>query len=130
MTGRTVLRAVGATSAAWGALLLAAGSEVWLAVDARRPGEFERRATSVLGVRHLLQGLAQVGAPGPTVVPVVAVDLTHAASMAWLARRDPHYRRPALVSGGVALVSALVTATAGWASHASRSYAGSPAPSE
>ncbi|EWT00366.1 hypothetical protein N865_16050 [Intrasporangium oryzae NRRL B-24470] len=130
MSGPGVLRVVGAAGAAWGVVLLARGAEVWRAVDATRPGENERLATTALGARHVLQGLAQAAAPRLTVAPVIGVDLVHAASMAWLAGRDPRYRRPAVVSGGVALLSALVTATAAWASHASRSYAGSPPPSQ
>lgn len=130
MSGRSVLRVVGAAGAAWGIVLLTRGSAVWHAVDTRHPDENERLATSVLGARHVLQGVAQLAGPRLTVVPVLGVDLTHAASMAWLARRHPRYRRPALVSGGVALLSALVTGAAARGARGPRSYAVSPAPTE
>jgi hypothetical protein len=114
VSGGTVLpRVVGAAGLAWGAVLLARGDQVWRAVEGRAPDEVEQLATQVLGVRHQVQGLAQLVAPRASGGVVVAVDVLHASSMAALAVVSPRHRRAALVTGGVALASAALT-------HASR----------
>ncbi len=104
-------RAVGAGGLAWGVVLLARGDEVWHAVEGRAPDDVERLAMQVLGVRHQVQGLAQLVAPGASSATVVAVDVLHAASMAGLAVASPRHRRAALLTGGVALASAALTHT-------------------
>ncbi|MEO7446799.1 MAG: hypothetical protein ABI336_00890 [Humibacillus sp.] len=103
-------RLIGLAGAAWGGVLLVWGDDLWRAVERRDPGDAERLVTRVLGVRHLVQGLAQVAAPSALRGPVV-VDALHAASMLPLALVDPGYRRPALLSGGLALLSAIATAS-------------------
>lgn len=67
----------------------------------------------LLGGRLLLQGALEVGRPSRTVLLVGAgVDATHALSMLVIAAAS-RYRRPALVSAGIAAGSAgLATAAA------------------
>jgi hypothetical protein len=107
--GTLLPRVAGAGGIAWGAVLLARGDEVWRAVEGRDPDPVEELGMRALGGRHLLQGLAQLAAPRRTAPLVVAVDLVHAGTMAALAVASPSRRRAAVVTGGVALVSALVT---------------------
>jgi hypothetical protein len=102
-------RLVGAAGTAWGVLLLVRGDQVWRRVEHRPPSEVEDLAIRTLGVRHLVQGVAQVVAPRATGTAVVAVDLVHAATMAALAAASPQRRRAALVTGSVALASAGLT---------------------
>ena len=102
-------RLVGAAGVAWGAVLLTRGDEVWRSVEGRSPGGAEDGALRVLGVRHVVQGLAQVVAPRATAPVAVAVDVVHAASMAALAAVSPSRRRAAAVTGGVSLLGAALT---------------------
>jgi hypothetical protein len=111
--GAVLPRVAGAGGIAWGVVLLARGDEVWQVLEGRAPGDVERLATQVLGVRHQVQGLAQLVAPRASGGVVVAVDVLHASSMAALAVVSPRHRRAALFTGGVALASAALT-------HASR----------
>jgi hypothetical protein len=117
VSGRTLPRLVGLAGIAWGAVLLARGDDLWQAVEGRGPTDDEQLVTGILGARHVLQGVAQVLAPRLTRVPVVLVDVGHAASMVALAAREPRYQRPALASGAVALTSAALTGLSRAASH-------------
>jgi hypothetical protein len=67
----------------------------------------------VLGVRSAVQGAAQLAWPTPALAWLgAAVDGAHAASMALVAARSPQYRRAAMRSGVVAIVTAAMLATA------------------
>ncbi len=111
MSRATVLpRVVGVAGAAWGAVLLTRGDDVWRRLEARDPDVIEELGLRLLGGRHLLQGVAQVLAPRLTSGVVVAVDLTHVATMGALAAGSPSRRRAALTTAAVALASAVATA--------------------
>ncbi len=110
--GAVLPRLAGAGGLAWGALLLARGDHVWAVLEGRDPDAVEELGIRALGGRHLLQGVAQLAAPRATGGLVVAVDVLHAATMGVLAAASPTRRRAALVTGGVALASAAVTAGA------------------
>lgn len=110
--GALLPRLTGTGGIVWGAVLLARGDEVWRRLEGRTPDLVEELGTRVLGGRHLLQGLGQLVAPRATSGLVVAVDLTHAATMAALAVASPSRRRAATVTGAVALASALTTSAA------------------
>jgi hypothetical protein len=117
MTGPTrasdrLSRRAGIASALWGAALLTAGRDLWYVVDGRRPGAVDEAAVRFLGARHLTQGTLQAVRPSRFQRLYVTVDVTHAASMFWLAAVDERRRRPALVSGTAALASAAVTLAA------------------
>ncbi len=111
-SGTTMPRLIGLGGAAWGLTLLLRRDEIWTAVDGHTPDADEELVTSILGARHVLQGVAQLVAPRLTRVPVIAVDVIHAGTMVWFARRYSEHAKPALVSGVVALTSAALTATA------------------
>jgi hypothetical protein len=102
---RTATRVLAALGAAWGLTLLLQPGAV---VDRLCP-EFPRSRlwiARVLGARLVVQHAAVLALPeGRLVGAASGVDLLHAASMAPLVR-SPRYRRAALVSGGVAAVSA------------------------
>jgi len=67
----------------------------------------------LLGARLLAQGITAALWPRRQVAALSAgVDATHAASMVLAAVVEPRFRRPALISGAVALASALVSARA------------------
>jgi hypothetical protein len=102
-------RLVGLAGAVWGGVLLVWGDDVWRALERRDPGDTERLVTRVLGVRHLVQGIAQAALPTAVSRPAVLVDVAHAVTMLPLVAAPAH-RRPALLSGGVALLAALATA--------------------
>jgi hypothetical protein len=112
-------RRAGVASALWGAALLTVGRDLWYVVDGRRPGTVDEAAVRFLGARHLTQGTLQAAMPSRFLRLYVAVDVTHAASMFWLAAVDERRRRPALVSGAAALTSAAIT-LAGRRSRATR----------
>ncbi len=104
---RTLTRLLAGLGIGWGlALLLRPG-----AVADRLCPEYPRSrvwVVRVLGARLLLQHAAVLARPGVRLVGVASgVDLLHAASMVPLLRL-PRYRRAALVSGGVAALSAAV----------------------
>jgi hypothetical protein len=105
-------RRAGIASAFWGTTLLAAGRDLWYVLDGHRPGAVDEAAVRFLGTRHLTQGTLQATMPTRFQRLYVAVDVTHAASMFWLAAVDERRRRPALVSGAAALASAAVTLAA------------------
>ena len=107
-TRRVVLtRLLAALGLTWGAALLLRPRAL---VDALCP-EYPRSrvwVVRVLGARLLAQYAGVLAAPGARLVGAASgVDLLHAASMVPLLR-SPRYRRAALVSGGVAAVSAAV----------------------
>ncbi len=107
--GALLPRVAGAGSLAWGAVLLARGDRVWAMVEGRDPDVVEELGIRTLGGRHLLQGATQLVAPRRTARVAVAVDVLHAATMGALAVASPTRRRAALVTGGVALLSAGLT---------------------
>lgn len=68
----------------------------------------DARVIRVLGARTLAQGAVLVARPDRRSSRASAgVDATHALTMFALAAVAPRYRRPALLSAGIALVSAL-----------------------
>jgi hypothetical protein len=105
-------RTSGVLAALWGAALLRAGRDVWYVVDGRFPTPGDEAAVRFLGARHLTQGVLQAAMPSRFQRLYIAVDVTHAASMFWLAAVDERRRRPAVVSGVAALVAASVTLAA------------------
>ena len=110
MSGEASLsRLAGAGGLTWGTVLLADGDEAWHSIEHRTPDDIEQVAIRALGVRHLVQGFAQLTAPRAASGPVIIIDLVHAASMAALAAASPRHRRAAMVTGSVALVSAGLT---------------------
>lgn len=112
--GRTsdasLMRALGVGGIAWGAALLTAGPQIWRYLDDRGPTEIDQIALRFLGARHLATGVVQVFFPGHFQRLEIAVDLIHSATMVALAAADPPRRRPALVTAGVALASAVGSA--------------------
>ncbi|MEP6630352.1 MAG: hypothetical protein ABJA89_07760 [Lapillicoccus sp.] len=105
-------RVTGALGLMWGVVLMARGRDVWVAVDGRVPARVDELALPVLGVRHFMQGGAQVMAPGRFQRLFVGVDVAHALSMVAVAAVDERRRRPALVSGVAAGAIAWLSATA------------------
>jgi hypothetical protein len=103
----TATRLLAALGVGWGLTLLVRPEAV---IDRLCP-EFPRSRlwlARVLGARLLVQHGALLAAPESRLVGAASgVDLLHAASMVPLLR-SPHYRRAALISGGVAAVSAAV----------------------
>ena len=104
---RRTTRLLAGLGAGWGLLLLLRPADV---VDRLCP-EFPRSllwTARVLGGRLVVQHVAVLAAPGTRLVGAASgIDLLHAASMVLLIRY-PRYRRAALISGGVAAVSAAV----------------------
>jgi hypothetical protein len=82
---------------------------VWQRMLGRACDADEQLVTQLLGLRHVVQGLALVAAPGAVRGPAVATDLTHGLSMVALAGWRPRYARPALTSTAVALAAAVLT---------------------
>lgn len=122
-TGRApVVRAGGVVGMAWGVVLLVRGRSVWQALSGADPTPGDELAIRFLGARHLAQGALQVGAPTHGQRLYIVVDVIHAATMGALAVADPARRRPAALTGSVALVSAATTlaARAGRAGRAGR----------
>jgi hypothetical protein len=117
MTGATtgsdrLSRTSGVLAGLWGTALLRAGSDVWYVVDGHRPTPGDEAAVRFLAARHLTQGVLQVAMPSRFQGLYIAVDLTHAASMFWLAAVSERCRRPAMVSGVAALATATITLAA------------------
>ena len=91
-------------------------------VELRQPapgdgrGEAAWRAVRRVGPDGTMQPLRfatlQAATPSRFQRLYVAVDVTHAAAMFWLAAVDERRRRPALVSGTAALASAALTLAA------------------
>ena len=104
---RAVTRLLASLGAGWGLTLLARPRAT---VDRLCP-EYPRSRVWVvrlLGARLLAQHAAVLAAPGGRlVVAASGIDLLHAATMVPLLR-EPRYRRAALISGGVAALSAAV----------------------
>jgi len=102
----TPTRVSGALSAALGTALLLRPSAITRLVSGGgdTPSDLVAR---ILGGRQLLQGIALITRPDPQIVAAaVATDVLHAASMLLLGWVRPAYRRPALMSAGVAVASA------------------------
>lgn len=74
-------------------------------VQGRAPSSGERDAIVVLGVRHLGQGLLQLGLPHHFGRTYAIIDFLHASSMVALAAAQPARRRAALTSGAVAALA-------------------------
>ena len=104
---RALTRLLASLGAGWGLALLVRPRA---AVDRLCP-EYPRSriwVVRLLGARLLAQHAAVLAAPGGRlVVAASGIDLLHAATMVPLLRQ-PRYRRAAVVSGGVAAVSAAV----------------------
>ena len=65
------------------------------------------RIVLMLGVRQVAQGALVAAAPDPVIARIgAATDLLHAATMVAAALVWPAYRRPAAVSGALAVASA------------------------
>jgi hypothetical protein len=114
MTGddarRLLARLLAGSGGAWGLALLTRPDRVAGALCPELPRS-RYRVVRLLGLRHAVQNAAVLAAPaGPVLRAAAAVDLLHAATMVPLLRSAPH-RRAALVSGGVAAVSAALAAT-------------------
>ena len=109
------------TSPAPGTRWFATGRLVWGAFLLKRPGRMfdgashtvgdtaAHRVTVALGVRETVQAGLGLIFTGPVALRAgAAVDATHAVSMLAVAACSQRYRRPALVSAGVAGAAALV----------------------
>lgn len=104
---------IGATRAAWGAVLLVAPGAVLAAVvaPAQQRGRPATIVLRVLGARQLAQAAVERRWPRPRVLALAAtVDALHAASGLLLATVDRRWRRGALLDAAVALGFCLVTA--------------------
>lgn len=108
-TSKTLSRAVGLAGTGWGSLLAVRGPAIWSVVEGSDPTTGDSVAVKLLAVRHLGQGLAQAAFPDRMRALWLTVDLLHASTMAVLAARDAERRRAALLTGAVALLSALGT---------------------
>lgn len=106
-TDTRLMRALGVGGIGWGTAILTAGPAIWRYLDDRGPTEVDRLALRFLGARHAATGVAQLCFPGHFQRLEIAVDLIHTATMVGLAVVDPPRRRPALVTAGVALASAV-----------------------
>ncbi len=104
---RTLTRLLAALGLGWALALLLRPR----ALVARLCPEFPRSrlwVARVLGARLLVQHSAVLAGPAAPLVRVASgVELLHAASMVPLLR-SPRYRRAALISGGIAALSAAV----------------------
>jgi hypothetical protein len=100
------VRALGVVDCCTGLLLLAVPARVAALVtgSGARPTS---NAIRLLGARVAAQGAAQMVHPTPTCAQLAAAaDALHGASMFALAAMIPRYRRPALISAGIATGSA------------------------
>lgn len=108
-TSKTLSRAIGLAGVGWGCLLAVRGPAVWRVVEGTDPTAGDSVAVKLLAVRHLGQGLAQTALPDRMRALWLTVDLLHASTMIALAARDAERRPAALLTGSVALLSALGT---------------------
>ena len=106
------LRPVGIAGLLWGGALLIRGPELFTRAQGRRPSSGERTAITLLGIRHLGQGVAQVLAPHHLGPVYAGIDLLHAGSMIALAIKEPTLRRAALTSGTVAGAAGMASVSA------------------
>ncbi|HET9647787.1 MAG TPA: hypothetical protein VFP34_06100 [Microlunatus sp.] len=93
-----VMRSAGAARVVWAGLLLFRGDRVWRAVAGSGPSSREVWVVRLLGLRHAVQGLAQLVWPSRWIRFWAVVDATHAATMLPLVFGHGPSRRPALVS--------------------------------
>ena len=84
-------RASGIAACVWGTVLLVKGRELWLLVDGQ-PLPVDEVAIRILGLRHLVQGVVQTAMPSRFQRPIIGIDVSHAASMFWLAGVDERRR--------------------------------------
>ncbi len=103
------LRPVGIAGLLWGAVLLGRGAELFTQVQGRGPSSGEQTAITLLGVRHLSQGVLQVLVPHHLGTVYAGIDGLHASSMVAVAAKKPTLRRAALTSGAIAGVSGLLS---------------------
>ena len=105
-----LLRVVGVGSTLYGAVLLTAPRAA-VGVLGRRVAQPPSWIVRMLGARQIGQGAALLLRPTPaTVIASAATDGLHAATMVAAALRWPRYRRVAVASGAVALVSGVLAA--------------------
>jgi hypothetical protein len=117
-TGNAVMRrrAFAIAPGLVGVALLARPDQIGAAVSRKgaRPADWIVR---LLGARMAGQAVVTLARPSTTVAALgFGTDVSHAASMVWLARRMPRYRRAAIASAAVASAFAgagLVTAFPG-----------------
>ncbi len=110
-------RGLGALTCTAGLVLVARPGQVARAVSRGTPPE--ARIVRLLGARMLLQGALLAARPDRRLAAAcAAVDGTHAASMVAAAVLLPRYRRAALLSAGVAVGSAAVSAMIAGRPHA------------
>lgn len=93
--------AVAVATTGWGLLTAVAAPRV---LGQRRSQRFVVRGAQVLGVRHVVQGLAMVRWPRTGTAVGAGVDLLHCASMLIAAAVTRRHRRPALLSAAAAAV--------------------------
>ena len=102
-------RLFGVVVAATGAMSAVASRRVsrWSAsTPSARP---DPRIVGVLGLRQLAQGALVVAAPDPVITRIgAATDAAHAATMVAAALLWPDYRKPATLSGALAVITAAV----------------------
>jgi hypothetical protein len=110
-------RTVGVLGVTWGTILFVGGSRLFALTAGRAPTSVEESALIVLGLRHVAGGALQIGVPLRGHRVLLAVDLTHAASMIALATQSPRHRRAAVVSGGSAVGYAMLALLAGQRDH-------------
>lgn len=90
-------------------MLLGRGAELFTQVQGRGPSSGEQTAITLLGVRHLSQGVLQVLVPHHLGTVYAGIDGLHASSMVAVAAKKPTLRRAALTSGAIAGVSGLLS---------------------
>jgi uncharacterized membrane protein len=93
---------------AWGATLLARPDALVELVSGRRPTDAERTVAQVLGGRQVVQAAAVARWPHRGGRLAALADTLHAVSMVVLAVFSPRHRRAGLVSGGVAVLLAVL----------------------
>ncbi|HEY7859704.1 MAG TPA: hypothetical protein VIC82_14505 [Candidatus Nanopelagicales bacterium] len=111
-TAVPVVRSVGLLRVGWGVVMLLRPGAVLTAVTGRDSiGQAESFVVQVLGAREVLQGSVTALFPRRSLLRWgVAVDATHAASMAGLAAVKPNRKVPALTSAAIATVELVVGA--------------------
>lgn len=109
---RGSLQRSGVFGVLWGAGLLWQGPKLFALVQDHEPEPVDDDAITVLAIRYLAQGTVQVIAPQMFGPLYAGIDALHAASMVVLAVKQPHRRKAAALSGGIAAISCLVAVRA------------------
>lgn len=105
-------RIVGAVTTAAGAVALTAPHGLSRVASGSSSASPPTWIVRVLGARYLAQAAAELARPSPTTwLASSAADSLHAATMVVAAFTWPSYRRVAVVSGAVAVFSAMATAS-------------------